>query len=423
MSARDEDRCKSSLLLIMNARSRATVLALGLGSAQLIAWGVLFYSIALLAEPMRAELGLSSSHVFGCFTASLVIAGLLSPVAGRLLDRIGGRSTLVASALVGAMSFVVLARAGSLYGLAIGWSIAGVAMAFGLYDACFAAIGQVEPSSYRKIVTSVTLIAGFASTVSWPLTALLLRLHGWRATCDLYALGLVACAVLYIGVLPRRERAPATRMDAPPPATPAVEARTRRQARLLAWTFAGAALVGGSMSAHVVEVLRGLHIPNDRAIWLASSIGALQTFGRIVDFKLGARRSAVQLGLFTFGMLAAAMALLTATGPVPGLVYGAVLFYGIANGLLTIAKATIPIELFGFEKVGTLLGTFSAPSLVSRALAPFFFAMTMSGAGLSVALIALAAIASLSFILYGYAVSAQSSALGDAPAQKNGQAS
>jgi MFS family permease len=140
------------------------------------------------------------------------------------------------------------------------------------------------------------------------------------------------------------------------------------------------------MSAHVVGVLRALDVPEGRAIWIASSIGALQVFGRVADLFVGGRRTGLQLGLFTFAALTVAMALLAATGPMPPLVYGFALLYGVANGLLTIAKATIPIELFGFEKIGTLLGTFSAPSLVTRALAPLLFAAAMSAGGVAVAL-------------------------------------
>jgi MFS family permease len=373
----------------MNTRIRASSLAVGLGCAQLIAWGVLYYSITVLAEPMRLELGLSKNEVFGSFTGALIIAGLMAPWAGRILDRFGGRTVLLASALLGACSFLVLARAGSLLELAVGWAMAGAAMSIGLYDACFAAIGQLERSNYRAVVTSVTLIAGFASTVSWPLSSHLLYTSGWRSVCNMYALALLLCAAIYLLVLPRHAAAPASPPhDAPAPALASspVDATTRSRARLLAYAFAGAALIGGSMSAHVVGVLRALDVPEARAIWIASSIGALQVFGRVADLFVGARRTGLQLGLFTFATLAVAMALLAAAGPMPPLVYGFALLYGVANGLLTIAKATIPVELFGFEKIGTLLGTFSAPSLVTRAIAPLVFAAAMSAGGVAVAL-------------------------------------
>lgn len=388
----------------MDARIRSSVLAVGLGCAQLIAWGVLYYSITVLAEPMQIELGLAPSEVFGSFTAALVISGMLAPWAGRLLDRAGGRAVLSASALVGAASFAMLARADSLLGLIAGWTVAGVAMAMGLYDACFAAIGQIERQRYRTVVTSVTLFAGFASTVSWPLSAYLVTPLGWRGLCDAYAVGLLLCAAIYLAVLPAHSLATARRSHSGPEVKLAVTAATRTRARILAYAFAGAALIGGSMSAHVVGVLSALDLPSDHVIWIASSIGALQVFGRVVDLAFGARRSGTQLGFFTFAALAASMGLLVVTESVPWVVYGFALLYGVANGLITIAKATIPIELFGFENVGTLLGTFGAPSLVTRAFAPLLFAAAMGAGGVSTALLAVTSVGFVSLGAFLFAV-------------------
>lgn len=386
----------------MNARVRISLLAVGLGCAQLIAWGALYYSITVLAEPMRLELRLAPSEVFGSFTGALVISGLLARWAGRLLDRAGGRIVLLASAVVGAASFAILARSGSLFGLTVGWAIAGVAMALGLYDACFAAIGQLERTSYRMVVTSVTLIAGFASTVSWPLSAHLVVAIGWRSVCNVYAVGLLLCAAIYLAVLPAHARPVAPQEPTVPAHRSAPAAAVRKRARVLAYAFAGAALIGGSMSAHVVGVMHALDLPD--VVWIASSIGALQVLGRVVDLMFGTRRSAMQRGIFTFAALALSMMLLSAAGPMPIAAYGFAVLYGVANGLLTIVKATLPVELFGFEGIGALLGTFSAPSLVARALAPLCFAAALTQGGVLVALLAAAAIGVASLFAYLYAV-------------------
>lgn len=136
----------------------------GLGVAQLIAWGTIYYAIAVLGEPMQRDLALSRSELYGLFTWSLALAGLLAPSAGRLVDRPGGRTILVAGAVLGSLGFLVLALAQSLWMLGIGWTLEGGAMALGLYDTCFAALGQAAPHAYRRAVTAVTLIAGLAST-------------------------------------------------------------------------------------------------------------------------------------------------------------------------------------------------------------------------------------------------------------------
>lgn len=391
----------------MSTRIRASILTIGLGSAQLVVWGTLYYSIAILAEPMRAELGATHGEVFGAFTLALVISGVLAPWTGKQIDKHGGRAVLALSALLGALGFAVLASARSVPWLVAGWSIAGVAMAGGLYDACFAAIGQVEQRAFRTVVTSVTLIAGFASTVFWPLSHYLLGSLDWRAILRVYAVCIAACAPIYLAALPRA-RGATTRPEAPPSERSVeVPAALRARARMLSWAFAGAALIGSSLSAHLIGVLKELELPEARVVWVASSIGVLQVSGRLADLAIGARRTAAQLGLFTFASLAAASCLLLATAAAPALLYGFALLYGVANGLLTIAKATLPVELLGFHNIGALLGNFSAPALVARALAPLGFALVLTELGPRAALAAAAATGIASFAAYALALRAR----------------
>jgi hypothetical protein len=377
-------------------------LVIGLGSAQLVAWGTLYYSIAILGEPMRAELGAATSDVFGAFTCGMVVCGVLAPWAGRCIDRYGGRAMLAASAVAGALAFAVLAHARSLPQLIAGWSIAGAAMSFGLYDACFAAIGQVQPTGYRTVVTSVTLIAGFASTAFWPLSHYLLASMGWRGVCEAHAVALLLCAPIYLAVLPKVARgSPAL---APPPIAASIgDELGRKRARLLSWSFAGASLISASMSAHLVAVLGALRVPSEQAVWIASSIGVLQVLGRVLELLFGTRLSATQLGLVCFGGLAVAMTLLLSTAALPALVLGFALFYGVTNGLLTIAKATLPVELLGFANVGSVLGSFGAPSQVARALAPLGFALLASASTTQGALGGTVVVALLSLSSFAFA--------------------
>jgi MFS family permease len=385
---------------VVRARRHVAALVVGLGVAQLLAWGALYYAIAVIGAAVRAELRVTDSELFGAFTWALVISGVLAPWAGRMLDRYGGRSVLVASALVGAVGFMTLARAESFAGLLVSWSLNGLAMALGLYDTCFAALGQVEPDRYRRTVTGVTLIAGFASTVSWPASHYLLQAIGWRALCDGYAGALGVCAMIYFTVLPRGTvRLPAhdaaVNFD-----SGMLEASAQRRARLLALAFAGSALISGSMSAHLLSVLHELELPSDLAVWAASSIGVMQVLGRLLELAFGAKHDASRLGLATFSALCASMAILLTVFAAPWAVVVFALVYGIANGLMTIAKATLPVEIFGLENVGVVLGNFSAPSLVTRALAPLGFAVATGALGTRGALVCMAAVGVATLVAY-----------------------
>ena len=357
-------------------------LLIGLGMAQLVAWGTLYYAIAVLGQPMRRELGLTAPELFGVFTGSLTLSGLLAPWAGALVDRWGGRLTLAASSCIAAAGFVLLAVSHTFLTFSVAWTLHGLAMALGLYDTCFAALAQVVPASYRRSVTAVTLIAGFASSVAWPTTHYLLLQISWRGTCFIYAASLAVCAVLYLAVLPSRVEGRAV-------AKPSLSAdarltsRVRTAGRMLALAFAGAAFIAGALSAHLIDTLTARDISREHAVWLASSVGALQVVGRLVEGVFAQRNTALQVGFVTFGLLAASTVVLLASGSAAWLVVPFVVMYGVSNGLLTITKATIPVELLGFENVGAMLGTFSAPSLLTRAAAPFGFAFLTSSFGVT----------------------------------------
>lgn len=395
------------LLLIEPLHKTANVaLLLALGTAQLVAWGTMYYAIAVLGRPIRDELGLTERELFGAFTWSLVLSGVLAPSAGRLVDRMGGRFVLAASSAVGACGFAVLATSHTFLAFFAAWTLLGVAMALGLYDTCFAALAQVAPVNYRRSVTAVTLLGGLASTVAWPASHYLQREISWRGTSLAYAGALLASALLYLVFLPNApalardlQRTTGTRVKSP--------AHKRAAARNLAFAFAGAAFIAGALSAHLINTLIGLEVPHERAVWIASTVGVLQVVGRLIEGAFAQRNTALRVGLVTFGLFATSTLILLCAGFAPWLVYPFAVLYGTANGLLTIAKAAIPVELLGFEEVGALLGRFSAPSLLSRAVAPFGFALLTNRVGLSGALVAMSLVGMGSFGAYVQATRAR----------------
>jgi len=63
----------------------------------------------------------------------------------------------------------------------------GIGMALSLYEAAFATITRQMPAYARRAISTITLVAGFARTVFWPLTAHLYEIIGWRPTYAAYA--------------------------------------------------------------------------------------------------------------------------------------------------------------------------------------------------------------------------------------------
>jgi MFS family permease len=367
---------------------RRTSTVLGLGVAQTLAWASSYYLPAILAPSMARDLGVSTPTVFAGFSAALVVSAIFGPVAGRAIDRHGGRPVLAANSLVFAAGLVALALAQGPIGLFAAWLLIGVAMSAGLYEAAFAALVYLYGRDARSAITGITLIAGFSSTVGWPLTAWMELQWGWRGAC-------LAWAALHLLVaLPLNWRLPAT----PCPATavnPAVaptpdKAATApaettegatRTAVLLAAAFAVTWFISTAMAAHLPRLLQAHGVPLATALVFAGLVGPAQVAGRLLEY--GLLRNIHPL---VSARLAGLMHTLGAAAfLVFGVPAGAVftLLHGAGNGVLTIAKGTLPLVLFGTHHYGARQGLLMVPARFAQASAPYLFGVAIDrfGAG------------------------------------------
>ncbi|SDO37761.1 MFS transporter [Vreelandella arcis] len=352
-------------------------LTLTLGSAQTLAWASSYYLPAILAVPMARELGLSPSWVFAAFSAALLLTAMLGPSVGRLIDQQGGRGVLMASNGVLALGLVIMALAQGMVTLMLAWLITGVGMAMGLYDAAFATLGRLLGRSARSSITGVTLLAGFASTIGWPLTALLENEFGWRAACGVWAVLHIVVGLPLNTCLPKAGDSAVQQNDeksAPPPERP------RLAMVLLAYVFAAGWFVSTAMAAHLPRLLQETGVSLSVAVAAAALVGPAQVAARVGEFALlrhlhplVAARVATTLHpigaalLATVGMPAAGFALL----------------HGAGNGLMTIASGTLPLALFGPKGFGQRQGLIIAPARAMQAFAPLLFGLLIehNGAG------------------------------------------
>ena len=249
------------------------VVVAALGTTQTLAWGSSYYLPAILAQPIAEGLGLSRAMVFGIFSGSLLLSAFLGPA-------VGGRGVLVLSNIVLAAGLVWLALAQGVIGLAAAWGVLGVGMALGLYDSAFATLAGLYGRAARAPITGITLIAGFASTIGWPLSAFLDASMGWRGTCLTWAaLNLLVCLPLNRFLIPR----------APPPEhAPEPEggptAAPRAAMPILAFVFAATWFVTGAMAAHMPRLLEIAGASSTAAIAAAALVGPAQVAARLVEF-------------------------------------------------------------------------------------------------------------------------------------------
>ncbi len=362
----------------MSGPSRTWPVVLALGTSQTLAWASSYYLVAIIADPVARELGVSGTMVFGAFSAALLLSAALGPWVGRRIDLRGGRGVLCLSNLVFAAGLLLLAAAQGPVLLGVGWLVLGAGMALGLYDSAFATLAGLYGREARGAITGITLIAGFASTVGWPLTALLTEAVGWRGACAAWA-GLHLVVGLPLNRLLVPAAPPPARMGGPSaPEGPAPRLATA----LLAYVFAATWVVSTGMAAHLPRVLEAAGASAAGAVAAAALLGPAQVAARLLEFGLMRRThpllsARVATLLHPIGALALAMAG-GAAAPVFTLLHGA------GNGLLTIAKGTLPLALFGPAGYGLRTGLLSAPARVAQAAAPLLFGLLLDRFGLLV---------------------------------------
>lgn len=348
-----------------------------LGMAQTLAWASSYYLPALLAQPMAQDLGVGTSTIFAGFSLALVVSALFGPAAGHAIDRRGGRPVLLGANLLFAAGLAALALARGPAGLFAAWALIGIAMGSGLYEAAFATLVRLYGQGARGAITGITLIAGFASTVGWPLTAWMEGAWGWRGACWGWAALHLLLGLPLNAWLPRASARPSPTHAAAGMAAPsgASVPHARRTALLLSFVFAATWFTSTAMAAHLPRLLQTQGLPLQAAVAAAALVGPAQVAARLLEFGLLRRMHPLASArLAALAHPAGALLLGWAAGP-GGVAF--TLLHGAGNGILTIAKGTLPLVLFGSLGYGLRQGVLMVPARVAQALAPLLFGLLL----------------------------------------------
>ena len=372
----------------MSATSQRWTVA-RLGTAQTLAWASSYYLPAMLAAPMARDLGVTTPTVFAAFSVALIVSALLGPFAGRGIDRHGGRPVLVGTNLLFAASLVGMALAQGPVGLFAAWVLMGVAMGSGLYEAAFATLVRLYGQGARGAITGITLIAGFASTVGWPLSAWMETQWGWRGACAGWAALHLLVGVPLNGWLPRADAAdkapePSTDAIAAPTTEPAVSApltpaHPLRTTVLLSFVFAVTWFTSTAMAAHLPRLLQASGTSLQAAVALAALVGPAQVAARLLEFGCLRRLHPLLSAQLAAAAHPVGAGLLMVLGGPAAAVF--TVLHGAGNGILTIAKGTLPLVLFGPAGYGARQGLMMVPARVAQAFAPVLFGMLLDSAG------------------------------------------
>ncbi len=372
-------------------------IVLSLGTAQMLGWGSSYYLLAMLAVPMGRELGLTTPTVFAAFSLALVVSALLGPHAGRAIDRFGGRPVLMASSLVFAAALAGLGASRGPWSLFLAWMVMGVAMSCGLYEAAFSSLVRLWGTEARGAITGITLLGGFASTLSWPLSSWLEAEIGWRGACFVWAaLHLVVGLPLNMR-LPTAARVPPLPAQAAADPAPTVkDAAAWRATVCLSFVFAATWFISTAMASHLPRLLQLGGVTLATAVMVGALLGPAQVGARMLEFGLLRKLHPLLSARLAAAMHPIGVLAFVFVGAPAAAVFG--VLHGAGNGILTIANGTLPLAIFGPQGFGQRQGVLMVPARVVQALAPWLYGLCLDRWGVSGALALSGAVGTMAFM-------------------------
>jgi len=356
----------SDSVAVPHAHDRRLVAWLSL--AQLISWGSVFYTFALLVQPVERELGLTRAQSSLAFSLALLAEGLLAYPVGRLIDRGYERAVMTGGSLLVAALLLLHSAIHSLAGFYLVWTGLGVALAATLYTPVFAIITRRFPSDFRRAIITLTFLGGLASTVFIPLSSWLIDSLGWRhALWVLAAINLLVCVPVH-----------ATQLRGAPVLPDAASGRLRSPAAylrsapfLMIGVFVVCTMgVAAALPAHMIPLLRGNGLAESWVIAIPASIGVIQVLGRLLLYFFEHRFDQHVANRLIPVLIPSGVAVLLAGAGRPWAALLFVLLYGLGNGMLTIVKGTAIAQYVNREHVASLNGALGLPTALARGIAP-----------------------------------------------------
>ena len=367
-----------------------------MGVSQIITWGATFYLLTVLAKPIHKDTGWNEALVVAGISVGLVAAAVSAPRAGGLIAQGSGRRVLAVSAGLVGSGLLLVAVAPSIQFYLGAWVVVGLGMGGGLYSGAFAVLAQLFGEGARSAITAITLLGGLASTVSWPLSAVLVHAWGWRWTVVLYAaMNLLIVVPFYFRALPRYAITPITDTSETS-FEPIANSQAASLAVLLGVSFTLSAFVASSMAVHLLSFLHGVGTTIAVAVGLGMLVGPSQVAARLGELLLGRKHSAVWTLIAATAAVALALALFAIGVHWFILV---VLLFGIGVGLGSIAGGTVPLELLGSKNFARITGWIALPVLLAQALGPVVTTVLLGRNGTTGALAVLAGVAAVSLLV------------------------
>jgi MFS family permease len=377
---------------------------LGLGITTTIGYGTLFYSFTIMSTQIQNEFSWSKSFVFGIFSLGILFGGFLAPLVGKLLDNHGARIIMTLGSFLCFLGLFSISLIQNEWQYIFSILFLEVVSTLVLYESAFVAFSQLAGNKARIPITQITLIAGFASTIFWPLISYLLTIMSWR---DVYVtLGvfhiLFALPIHYFVLKPNLlidnhsdEKNLTNIQD-----SLNIQGKNQKEAKIyLILIFSLIAIPVTVMQTHFMGLLAEFGFEIASAVILGTIIGPAQVIARIVEIIFAKKISPLHSGFYSILILCVGLIFLVFSGYSYYFALLFVVMYGAGQGLLAIIRGSIPLYLFGKTGYGKITGDINLYRNIVVATIPFGFALVLDIFGALSAVFMLIIISIISLVL------------------------
>ena len=368
--------------------------------AETLVWAAYYYSFPALLPTWEADLGFSKTALTGAFTLALIVSAVTAPIVGRLIDFGYGKVIFAGGAAAAATLLILLSQVTEIWQFYAIWFGIGIAMAGSLYEACFAIITYSMGERAKRAITIVTLVAGFAGTVSFPSAHLLTQLFDWRITVICFAVVIITvCIPLILYGCHHADQEASYRAPKPTPSIRKAMVVTKAPTFwLLGLTFFLLAFNHGMVISHMLPILDDRGLSESFAVLAASMIGPMQVTGRLImlAFEKYVSVFAICCACFASAFIAGCALLFSSFSPLFIILF--VLFQGGGYGVLSIIRPTVISELLGRKDFGTIAGLLAIGFMAGSAFSPTSASILWETGGYDLVIIVVAGIPIMAFL-------------------------
>lgn len=350
-----------------------------LAIAETIIWAGAFYLFPALLPHWEADLGWSKTALSGAFTSALIASALAAPLAGRLIDHGHGRVMLATCMLAAALLLLMLTQVTALWQFYLLWLLLGLCMAGSLYESCFAFLVRLLGEHAKAAITRVTLVAGFAGTLSFPTSHWLTGQFGWRAAALFFALLIAAVAVPLAWSCSDAAADPDSASGTPSGDRP--KPLGNPVFWLLGIGFALLMLNHGMLVTHLLPLLYERGVDAGLAVAVAATIGPMQVAGRLLMLFGGNLLAVTGFAALAFLLVSSAALTLTVAGTTAALIFLFAALQGSGHGLVSIVRPLVAAQLLGRTNFGAISGLLAVPFVGAMAIAPTLASLLWKAGG------------------------------------------